>query len=104
MNMKVLFIGGTGLISTAASELSIKLGIELYLLNRGNRMEFVPEGAKVLNGDIGNEIEVEALLKDMHFDAVVDWIIFEPQDIERDIRLFTGKTDQYIFISTVATY
>ncbi len=104
MSMKVLFIGGTGLISTAVSELCVKRGIELYLMNRGNRMEFVPEGAEVLKGDISNEIEVEGLLKDKHFDAVVDWIIFEPQSIERDIRLFTGKTDQYIFISTVATY
>jgi nucleoside-diphosphate-sugar epimerase len=102
--MKVLFIGGTGLISTAASELAVKQGIELYLLNRGNRMEFVPDGAKILKGDINDQLGMEALLKDSHFDAVVDWIVFEPQAIERDIKLFTGKTDQYIFISTVATY
>ena len=102
--MKVLFIGGTGLISSEASKLAVKRGFDLYLLNRGNKSSFVPEGAKVLSGDINNEAQIKELIKDMHFDCVVNWIIFTQPEIERDIRLFTGKTDQYIFISTVATY
>ena len=102
--MKVLFIGGTGLISTAASRLAVQQGIDLYLLNRGNRKSFVPEGAKVLHGDINNRQEMKALLENEYFDVVVNWIIFTPEDIERDIDYFSGKTNQYIFISTVATY
>ena len=102
--MKVLFIGGTGIISTAVSELAVKKGMELHLLNRGNRDQLVPEGAKVIHGDINDKAQMEALLKDNHFDAVVDFVIFEPSGIDRDIALFTGKTDHYIFISTCATY
>ncbi len=104
MAMKVLFIGGTGLISTAVSELAVKKGIELYLLNRGNRPGFVPQGAKVLQGDINDAAQMKSLLGNLHFDSVVDWIAFEPNAIERDISLFTGRTDQYIFISSAATY
>lgn len=102
--MKVLFIGGTGLISSAASSLAVKQGLDLYLVNRGNRDRFVPEGATVLRGDINNREEMQALLEDKHFDVVVNWIVFKPEEIERDIQLFEGKTNQYIFISTVATY
>jgi nucleoside-diphosphate-sugar epimerase len=74
------------------------------MLNRGKRNEFVPAGATTLHGDIDDAPKVRSLLKDHHFDAVVDWIIFEPKGIERDVEIFAGKTDQYIFISTVATY
>ncbi|MFC5652592.1 NAD-dependent epimerase/dehydratase family protein [Paenibacillus solisilvae] len=102
--MKVLFIGGTGLISTAASKLAVQQGIDLYLLNRGNRERFVPAGATVLRGDVNNRQEMKALLEEHYFDAVVNWIIFKPEEIDRDVELFAGKTNQYIFISTVATY
>ncbi len=102
--MKVLFIGGTGLISSAVSELAVRSGCDLFLLNRGNRSALAPEGASMLQADIDDLARVRSLVKDQHFDVVVDWIIFEPKGIERDIELFTGKTDQYIFISTAATY
>lgn len=102
--MKVLFIGGTGQISTAVSQLLAAEGVDLWLLNRGNRSEFVPEGARVVQGDIKNRRDIQALLKDEYFDVVVNWIVFHPDEIDRDIEYFTGKTGQYIFISTVATY
>ncbi|SES13497.1 NAD dependent epimerase/dehydratase family protein [Gracilibacillus ureilyticus] len=102
--MKVLFIGGTGLISSASTQLAVQQGIDLYLLTRGNRDACVPEEATLLHGDINNREEMKTLLKDKHFDVVVNWINFSPEDIERDIDYFSGKTDQYIFISTVATY
>ncbi|WP_112182443.1 NAD-dependent epimerase/dehydratase family protein [Paraliobacillus zengyii] len=102
--MKVLFIGGTGLISKEVSKLAVEEGVDLYLLNRGNRNSFVPEGAKVIYGDINNRKEMNTLLDEHHFDVVVNWIVFTEADIERDIAYFTGKTEQYIFISTVATY
>ena len=102
--MKVLFIGGTGLISLAVSKMAVRQGFELYMINRGRRSQFVPESATVLQGDINNADEVQALIKGHHFDSVVNWIVFKPEEIERDIKLFTGKTNQYIFISTVATF
>ncbi|MFZ5985724.1 MAG: SDR family oxidoreductase [Bacillota bacterium] len=102
--MKVLFIGGTGIISEAASKLAVEKGMDLYLLNRGQRNEFIPEGAKLIKADIRDEKSTAEALKDYHFDAVVDWIAFVPQHIKTDIELFKGKTNQYIFISSASAY
>ncbi|SES92250.1 SDR family oxidoreductase [Paenibacillus sp. NFR01] len=102
--MKVLFIGGTGLISEAVSKLAIERGIELYLFNRGQRDELVPAGAKVIQGDIRKPEEAAAALKGHEFDVVVDWIAFTPEHVKTDLELFTGKTKQYIFISSASAY
>jgi len=101
--MKVLFIGGTGTISTSSSTLAVQRGIELWLLNRGKRGIDIP-GTKTIKADINNETEARKVLNDMHFDAVVNWIAFTPDQIERDIRLFSGKVNQYIFISSSSVY
>lgn len=101
--MKVLYIGGTGNISRASSKRAIEQGIDLYLLNRGTRGVKI-EGAKTIVGDINNIEQMELLLKDHSWDVVVNWIAFSPEDIERDINLFAGKTRQYIFISTASAY
>jgi NAD dependent epimerase/dehydratase family. len=102
--MRALFIGGTGTISSAVSRLAVEKGWELYLLNRGNCPERVPAGAKVIKCDIGNESEVSRLIADMTFDVVADFIAYVPEQVERDIRLFSGKTFQYIFISSASAY
>lgn len=102
--MKALFIGGTGTISTEISRLCVRKGWDLTLLNRGRTRDRVPEGASVLVGDIHNEAETAALLKDRAFDVVADFIAFTPADVERDIRLFSGRTGQYIFISSASAY
>jgi len=102
--MNILFIGGTGLISTASSALAIEKGYNLYLLNRGNRSEFTPAGANVIQADINDIAAVSGAIKDLMFDAVVNWIAFTPDEIERDIKLFAGKTKQYIFISSASAY
>ena len=102
--MKALFIGGTGTISNEVSKLAVKNGWQLYLLNRGNKSSRVPEGAKVLIADINNEVEVARLIKDIEFDVIADFIAFEPSQIERDIRLFSKKTKQFIFISSASAY
>lgn len=102
--MKILFIGGTGQISTAVSQLLIDQSIELHILNRGNQNRFAPKGAKVIQGDINDRQAIGSLLKDEYFDVVVNWIVFSPEEMERDIEYFSGKTSQYILISTVATY
>ncbi|MFZ5820576.1 MAG: NAD-dependent epimerase/dehydratase family protein, partial [Chloroflexota bacterium] len=104
--MKILFIGGTGLISSACSDLAVGLGHNLYILNRGKSVKYpLPGGARLLVGDVyQDENGVATLLADHRFDAVVDWIAFTPADIERDLRLFTGKTDQFVFISSASAY
>jgi len=101
--MKVLFIGGTGIISTSSSRLAVAQGMDLYLLNRGTRPVSIP-GAKVITGDISKPAEVAKAIAGHTWDAVVNWIAFGPEDIERDLKLFAGKTRQYIFISSASVY
>jgi nucleoside-diphosphate-sugar epimerase len=101
--MKVLFIGGTGNISTSVSKLCVNKGIDLYLLNRGKRKVEIA-GAKIISGDISNISEMKSVLEKESWDAVVNWIAFEEKDILRDYELFGGKTKQYIFISSASCY
>ncbi|MGB5667622.1 MAG: SDR family oxidoreductase [Maribacter sp.] len=100
--MKVLFIGGTGNISTPSSRLAIEKGIELYHLNRGTTKVEIT-GVKTIVGDITKPDQLLELSKH-HWDVVVNWIAFTPGDIERDLALFKGKTKQYIFISSASCY
>jgi nucleoside-diphosphate-sugar epimerase len=102
--MKILFIGGTGTISSACSQLAAQRGIELYLLNRDESVRNAPEAAQVLNADIRDRESVKAILGKDHFDVVVDWIAFTPEHIETDLELFRGRTDQFIFISSASVY
>ncbi|HHV32418.1 MAG TPA: SDR family oxidoreductase [Clostridiales bacterium] len=102
--MKALFIGGTGTISSAAAALAVKNGVELTLLNRGSHPELVPQGAELLQADINDEDSVCKLLQGRKFDVVADFIAYLPAHVERDIRLFSGKTNQYIFISSASAY
>jgi len=88
--MKFLFIGGTGNISMACTRLALAQGHDVYLLNRGNRP--VPQGAQSLIADVGNEAAVQQALAGHSFDAVANFIAFEPEEVERDIRLFQGRT------------
>jgi nucleoside-diphosphate-sugar epimerase len=104
--MKVLFIGGTGLISSACSELAVQRGIDLTILNRSiTQKHSVPPGAKLIVGDIHSDPgQLASLLGDQHFDAVVDWIAFTPDDIERDIQWLSGRAGQFVFISSASAY
>jgi nucleoside-diphosphate-sugar epimerase len=104
--MKVLFVGGTGLISSACSELAVERGLELFILNRSRSGKYpVPEGAQLLVGDVhGDEAQLARLLDGHRFDVVVDWVAYTPDDIERDLQLFSGKTGQFAFISSASAY
>ena len=104
--MKVLFIGGTGLISSACSDLAVERGLDLYILNRSLSRKYpLPAGAHLLAGDVhGDPAQLAGLLADHRFDVVVDWIAFTPEDIERDIRLFGGRCGQFVFISSASAY
>jgi len=102
--MKVLFIGGTGVISSACAHRAVERGIKLYLLNRGHATRAVPAAAHVLHADVRDTNAVEAALGTMQFDVVVNWIAFTPEHIEADLALFQGRTAQYVFISSASAY
>ena len=101
--MKVLFIGGTGLISSACTRLAVERGVDLFLLNRGRDPDRA-QGAVTLVADLRDETAVARALAGHRFDAVVDWMAFTPDDVERDFRLFTGRTDQFVFVSSASAY
>jgi len=102
--MKVLFIGGTGIISTAVTRIAAERGIDLTLLTRGQHAADLPAGVRTLTADIADEFAVAQALGNQTYDAVVDWIAFTPDHIERDIRLFRDRTAQFVFISSASAY
>lgn len=102
--MKILFIGGTGVISSSCSELFVENGYELFLLNRGKSFRKPPSEANILTADINDINSVRAALDNHHFDSVVDWIAFNEKDARRDYELFKNRTKQYIFISSASAY
>lgn len=104
MKPKILFIGGTGIISSACSQVALEKKFDLYLLNRGHSARAVLEGARTIRADIRNPQSVRDALGDHHFDAVVDWIAFTPEQIETDLDLFRGRTGQFLFISSASVY
>jgi nucleoside-diphosphate-sugar epimerase len=101
--MKILFIGGTGIISTASTALAAQRGFEVTLLSRGQHESQLPPGVKTLIADVNDPALVQKLEHES-FDAVVDWIAFTPADIERDLKLFRGRTRQFVFISSTSAY
>jgi len=105
MGIKVLFIGGTGVISSACTDLGVRRGIELFHLNRGcTKVHTVPPEVRSIKADI-NEVEAaRSALKGQEFDVVVDWIAYTPDHVRRDIDLFRGRVGQYVFISTASAY
>lgn len=103
--MRVLFIGGTGIISSACAALAVERGIEMYLLTRGaTTARPAPPGAQLLRGDIRDPESARAAIGDLEFDAVVQWLAFTPDHVEADLQLFSGRVGQYILISSASVY
>lgn len=102
--MKALFIGGTGTISAAITALAAQSGVELYLLNRGNRNAHLPKTVKLITADINDEENVKKLISSHNFDVVADFFAYKTEDVLRDWRIFRNKTRQYIFISSASAY
>lgn len=103
--LRVLFIGGSGTISSACSRLAVERGLELYVLNRGQSTDRpLPPQATVLQGDIRDPESVNVALGDLSFDAVVNWVAFTPEHVRADLKLFRGRTRQYVFISSASAY
>src|SRR5260370_3087561 len=103
--LRVLFIGGSGVISSACSRVAVDSGIELFVLNRGrSTARPLPPGVSMLRADIREPGSVRDQIKDHDFDAVVDWVAFTPDQVRTDIDLFRGRTGQYVFISSASAY
>lgn len=102
--MKVLFIGGTGTISMAITKQLAEEGHEVFLINRGSRTRELPQSVKIINADINDEDDVKSKIAGMSFDSVCDFIGFVPSQLERDYRLFNGKTKQFMYISSASAY
>ncbi|MBN2504233.1 MAG: SDR family oxidoreductase [Bacilli bacterium] len=102
--MKVLIIGGTGTISKHVVKECIRFGMDVTVMNRGHNNDKLPENVNLLLGDINKEEAAKELLKNKYFDSVVQFVAYTQSQVERDVRLFTGKTDQYIFISSASAY
>ena len=102
--MKILFVGGTGIISSACVAHALDLGHEVTLLNRGRSIRQAAEGAVFLRADIDDVAAVKRLLAGRRFDAVAQFIAFAPEQVERDVELFSGLTEQYVFISSASAY
>ena len=104
-SLRVLFIGGSGIISSACSWLAAQRDIELFVLNRGvSRDRPLPAQATVLHGDVRDPVSVRAAVRNREFDAVVDWVAFTPGHVQADIEAFRGRTGQYVFISSASAY
>jgi nucleoside-diphosphate-sugar epimerase len=100
--MKILFIGGSGVISRAVTEQTISAGHELWLLNRGQHRPVA--GARTITADMTDVAGARTALAGHTWDVVVEWIAFGPEDIRRDVDLFRGRTKQYVFISSASIY
>jgi nucleoside-diphosphate-sugar epimerase len=104
-SLKVLFIGGSGIISSACAQLAVESGIDLYVLNRGaTPTRPLPPAATVLRADIRDPESVRAALGGLEFDSVVDWVAFTPEHVHADLHLFRDRTAQYVFISSASAY
>lgn len=102
--MNILFIGGTGLISMACTRLAAERGIDLAILTRGQRPADLPAGVRSITADISDAKAVASAIASESFDAVADFIAFTPDQVERDLELFRGRTRQYLFISSASAY
>jgi nucleoside-diphosphate-sugar epimerase len=105
MSLRVLFIGGTGVISSASTRLAVERGLDVTVLNRGSSSTRpLPDGAELVQADVRDPDSVRAALGDREFDAVVDWVAFTPEHVATDVDLFAGRTGQYVFISSASAY
>jgi nucleoside-diphosphate-sugar epimerase len=103
--LKVLFIGGTGIISSGCAPFVVERGDELFVLNRGHTAaRALPAEARVLHGDVRDPASVRAALAGVEFDVVVDWVAFTPDQVRQDVDMFEGRIGQYVFISSASAY
>ena len=103
--MRILIIGGTGIISTGISRLLIERGDDVVLYNRGLRTSLVEGKYTTITGDRKEFTNFENQMNEAGtFDCVIDMVCYRPEEAESAVRAFKGRTGQYIFCSTVDVY
>jgi len=102
--MKVMLIGGTGVLSKDIAKKCIEANLELYMINRGTRLQYAPKGAHIIIGDINNPASLKSNLQDLDFDVVVDFLSYTSEQLSRSLKLLRDKCKQYIFISSATAY
>jgi nucleoside-diphosphate-sugar epimerase len=102
--VRILFVGGTGLISSACSVAALEAGHELWLLNRGRSALPAAPGARLLHADVRDEAATRDAVAGKDWDAVVQWVAFTPSQVAQDLRVLAGHTGQYVFISSASIY
>ncbi|WP_214401024.1 SDR family oxidoreductase [Pseudonocardia lacus] len=102
--LRVLFIGGSGVISSACTSLAVERGLDLTLLNRGTGRRAVPQEAEHLIADVRDPRSMREALRGREFDVVVDWVAFTPDHVRADLETFEGRVGQYVFISSASAY
>ncbi len=101
----MLFVGGTGIISSACASRAIEVGIDLHVVNRGaTRTRALPKEAHVLVADARDAGSMRRVLGELEFDAVVDFVAYTPDHVRADLELFRGRVGQYVFISSASAY
>ncbi|MBP1301723.1 SDR family oxidoreductase [Curtobacterium sp. 1310] len=101
----VLFIGGSGIISAACVREAVEQGYDVTVLNRGTTDKRpIPDAVTRLQADVSDRTALEAAIGDQHWDVVIDFVAFTPDQVQRDIEVFTGRTNQYVFISSASAY
>jgi nucleoside-diphosphate-sugar epimerase len=104
-NLSALFIGGTGTISSSVTKLALERGFDLTLLNRGQSTPRIPApGVRHVTGDATDAASIAAAIGKDEFDVVVNFRSFLPSQAQADVDLFTGRTGQYIYISSASAY
>jgi nucleoside-diphosphate-sugar epimerase len=103
--LKVLFIGGTGIISSAVARRAVSVGVDLHIVTRGlSAHHSMPRGVTAISADVTDSEGLARSLAGREFDAVVNWVAFTPADVQRDIEFFENITAQYVFISSASAY
>jgi nucleoside-diphosphate-sugar epimerase len=102
--MKLLLVGGTGVLSTAITQEALRKNMEVYMINRGHRMNLIPQKVHLLKADVRDKKTIVSLLDGLYFDAMIDFICYSEKDLEYSFNLFKNRTDQYVFISSCAVY
>lgn len=103
--MRILLIGGTGVLSSDIRELSVKKGYDVYIINRGQSKDYsISKEVKLLIGNIRDINQTKKLIKDLYFDVVVDFLSFSVEDLKGTLEIFNNKCEQFIFVSSATAY
>ena len=102
--MRILIIGGTGVLSSAVAKEALKQGIDVTMINRGRRKELIPQGVELITSDKDDKQTIQKALKGKNFDAVMDYLCYTDEETTKSFNLYSQYTKQYFFISSCAVY